>query len=131
MPKRPWRVLHTSGNATAGKYRSKSFTSEADALRWAKEFVRDAGPDADAHIYDKVMDEDREVDPVPAQYRVRAIGGSVSTMTWPEMARAQYEEWNRQMISGALDTSSHAGPRWVPEHFAHVRGPLPGPRVLE
>ncbi|MEV8441906.1 hypothetical protein AB0425_31385 [Actinosynnema sp. NPDC051121] len=76
------------------------------------------------------MDEDRTVDPVPPQYRVAWIGGAVCTMTWPAMSRAQYEEWNRQMVSNVLGSGDYVGPKWVPEHLEKIRGPLPGPRSL-
>lgn len=129
MAKRPWRVLYATAEPSS-KHRSKPFNNDREALSWAKEFVRECGPGSNAYVYPKVLEEDPKADPVPAQYRVAWINGALSTMTWPEMSRAQHESWTHQMINAAFGEESYAGPKWVPEHLDKLHGPLPGPRRI-
>jgi hypothetical protein len=105
-----WRVLWrpSSGVPT----RSRSFAAEELALSWARAYVRDAGPTADAFVYNKLVEEERGVDPVPASHRVFWIDGELGVQTWPEASRAENERRSIAALAKAR-TGEYAGPPWV------------------
>lgn len=129
MTTRPWQVLYSPDSGSRARYRSVSFRLEADAREWAKDYVRRSGDLAHAHVHRKPTDNDPQPDPAPAEYEVRWINGALSTRTWPEMPKAQRDQWVRQMMGGMVEAdAAYRGPRWIAEEFERGRGPLPGPR---
>ena len=110
MTRRMWRVhwRPSSGVPT----RSRSFADEELALSWAQAYVRDAGLTADALVYNKLVEEEPGVDPVPASHRVFWLHGDLGVQTWPEASRTENE---RRAIAAlaAARAGEYAGPSWV------------------
>jgi hypothetical protein len=86
MAARPWRVLYrTCAGQTS---RSRSFTQEAAAVEWAQHYVAGHGTRAEAFVYHRAMDRDRDRESVSARYWVMWRGPEVGMFSWPAAGRS-------------------------------------------
>lgn len=112
MTRRMWRTLWRPD--VTRQFRSKSFAEEGEAIAWAMGFARAAGPEADVHVYNKLCDEDPDIDPIPRSHRICWANGEMGKISWPELSRADADRQAMRALDCIAEGAiRYAGPPWI------------------